>query len=174
MLRHNYFKLRKLYRLTPEQLAQKVLYFAYGSNMHQPRLEARVGRVECLGTYTLPGYKLTFDTGNDWQSFANVKQSAKKTCEGVIYEMTYGQLCQLDWYEGLYERIKEDYKGRRLHVYISNKYRNEECIPRITPDYRNALVLGCTKHNLHESLAIINGIAAMPMTVREYLDYIWD
>lgn len=145
-------------RVSAKQLGQRVLYFAYGSNMHQPRLESRVGPVKCLGTYELPGYKLTFDTGNDFQNFANVKAQEGETCEGVIYEMSYKQLLQLDWYEGLYERVKETYNDRKLHVYVSNKWRNDKSQPGITWDYRVVLMKGCATHNLQKSLQIVKGV----------------
>lgn len=153
-------------KLSPEQLAQKVLYFAYGSNMFQDRLESRVGRVECLGAHTLKGYELTFDTGTQYECFANVKPS-KDSCEGVIYELTYEQLLQLDWYEGLYTRIKEEYKGRRLHLYIS-ELRNEKRVPKITQAYQSALLRGCLTHDLQKSLKIIQTIALARVPRRHY------
>lgn len=147
---------------TRSELAQRVLYFAYGSNMHQPRLVARVGEVICLGTYLLQDYKLTFDTGSPMCAFANVDQIPGEICEGVIYEMSYAQLLILDYYEGLYERVKEDYKGRRLHIYISNRHRNRRMEPMLTKNYHKALVLGCTAHNLRRSLAIVEQYKPQP------------
>ena len=142
-------------KLTKEQLEQRVLYFAYGSNMHQPRLEQRVGKVTYVATYVLPDYKLTFDTGNTYCSYANVKECAKETCEGVIYEMTYKQLLILDRFELLYERRKVMYGERRLHFYVSDYWRNERQIPRLTMEYYALLMLGCAEHNLNQSYNLI-------------------
>lgn len=161
-------------KISAEELAFKVLYFAYGSNMFQERLENRVGNVTCLGAYTLPGYELTFDTGTYFECFANVKRSEKKSCQGVIYEMTYGQLLQLDWYEGLYVRIKETYKERRLHLYISDKHRDEERVPEITQEYRTALIRGCMDHGLTKSLKIIQKIALVQRRPMNYLNSQWE
>lgn len=148
-------KTTKKKKLSKEQLDQKVLYFAYGSNMHQPRLEQRVGPVKFIATYSLPGYQLTFDTGMTSCTFANVKECEKETCEGVIFEMTYRQLLVLDQYECLYRRFKVMYGERRLHLYISDYWRNERIVPHLTIEYYALLMLGCTEHNLRKSHSII-------------------
>lgn len=153
-------------KLTKEQLNQKVLYFAYGSNMHKPRLEERVGEVKFVATYQLPGYKLTFDAGNSGCTYANVKDSVGETCEGVIYEMTYRQLLILDSYEGLYERFKVMYGERRLHVYISERMRNERIVPHLTMEYYALLMLGCMEHCLNKSQAIVEKLK--PTTTRRF------
>ncbi len=150
-------------KLTQEELDQKVLYFAYGSNMHQPRLEQRVGKVKCIGTYKLPGYKLTFDVGTKFDCFANVDREDGETCEGVIYEMTYRQLRELDYYEGLYMRIKEEYEGRKLHIYISDLYRNARGREtELSMEYYAILMLGCKEHKLKKSLKIVEAMAPKP------------
>lgn len=146
-------KLRKK-KLTKEQLQQKVLYFAYGSNMHQPRLEQRVGDVKLIATYELHNHKLTFDAGSQC-SYANVKECEGETCEGVIFEMTYRQLLILDRYEGLYERRKVLYSERRLHFYVCDYYRYERRQPSLTMEYYALLMLGCTEHNLKKSYVIV-------------------
>jgi hypothetical protein len=152
-------------KLTRKQLDQKVLYFAYGSNMHQPRLEERVGRVNLIGPYVLQDYKLTFDTGNFVCSYANVDREEGETCEGVIYEMTYAQLRMLDRFEALYVRVKEEYNGRSLHIYISDHYRQPEKPIDLTIEYHTLLLLGCRTHRLNKSLAIIQAIEPMPMEI---------
>lgn len=140
-------------KLTKKQLAQKVLYFAYGSNMHQPRLEERVGEVKCLGPYTLQEYKLTFDVGSYSGCFANVERVDGESCEGVIYELTYGQLRMLDHYEGLYTREYAMYEGRKLHFYIScHKARGRTLL---SMEYYALLMLGATEHKLEKSLEIV-------------------
>lgn len=155
-------------RITPELLAQKVLYFAYGSNMCKERLQARVGQVTCLGAHDLRGYKLTFDVGNYYECYANIKRDIAEYCQGVVYEMTYAQLRQLDWYEGLYDRVKEKYKGRILHLYISKEcYRDEQRPPEITRDYQAALVRGCMVHDLYKTLALVQQI---PIAVPKFRD----
>lgn len=145
-------------KLTQKQLDKKVLMFSYGSNMHQPRLEERVGPVKCKGAYTLEGFKLTFDTCSRNCSFANVDVVEGETCEGVVYELTYGQLRILDHYEGLYERRFVTYGAsqRKLHYYISDYYRVRRSFPCLTMEYYALLMLGCTEHKLRKSLTIIS------------------
>ncbi len=143
--------------LTKKQLDKKVLYFAYGSNMHQPRLEHRVGDVKCLGRFSLPDYKLVFDAGQYCGQFANVIESPGETCEGVIYEITYGQLRALDYHEGLYRREYVMRGRRKLHFYISN-YRCKNGRTDISMEYYSLLMLGCVEYKLKQSLEIVKGL----------------
>lgn len=142
-------------KLTRRQLDQKVLYFAYGSNMHQPRLEARVGKVKLLGKHDLLGFKLTFDAGYG-VSFANVGAAPEDFCQGLVYEMTYGQLRVLDKYEGLYERLQVMRGKRKLHYYICERMRRHNAPVEMTMEYYSVLMLGCTEHKLKKSLEIVS------------------
>lgn len=131
---------------------QKVLYFAYGSNLSVERLVKRVGKVKHCGTFKISDHKLCFNTGTQFTSFANIMYSEGDVIEGVIYEMTYGQLRLLDKYEGLYERLfieldEGRFKGRKLHIYKSY-YERPEFIRPITKEYYDAIFKGAELNKL--------------------------
>lgn len=77
-----------------------VLYFAYGSNMHQRRLEERVGQVEKVGKYILKDYALDLRAGHK-SGVATVISCWGDSVEGVLYKLTAKQLKTLDLYEGV-------------------------------------------------------------------------
>ena len=140
-------------KFTQKQLNQKVLYFAYGSNLHKYRLDVRVGFCEQIATHVIPGYELIFDCGVKVPTFANIRENANESVEGVIYEMTYQQLRTLDFHEGLYERFQVDYNGRKLHVYISHFRHNT--IPFLDSHYWSTIQKGALKNNLLKTLSIL-------------------
>lgn len=131
---------------------EKFYYFAYGSNMSYKRLYERVGKCKKIGNHTLEGYELTFNYGNDKESFANLKENENSTIEGVVYELTLKQLQLLDYYEGnnnpnYYYRMCDIYKNRALHFYISFNTRKVFEKP-ISFNYYNHLLAGCVENNL--------------------------
>lgn len=134
-------------------IKQKIIYFAYGSNMHLPRLEARVGSVKCLGTYTLKEFKLVFDCGNGTCNFANIIYDENSKVEGVLYELTTSQLLKLDFFEGLYKRYSfvDFIKGKRkkIAVYVSS-HRRRELLYGVTQEYYDALYKGAINNNLFD------------------------
>lgn len=146
-------------KLSEDELNQRVLYFAYGSNMHKPRLEWRVGEVLTIGAYNLPNFALTFDCGNPCNAFANIIHSEGNNVEGVIYEMSYRQLRLLDKYELFYSRQKDVYNERKLHYYISI-FRNTE--PEFTLDvkYWACIRKGCIANNLQRTLRMVDDLFA--------------
>lgn len=141
---------------------QKILYFAYGSNMDINQLIQRVGHIVRKGTFKFPNYRLSFDCGYP-VSFANMCPEEGGFVEGVIYEMEYHQLRILDRYESLYNREKleleiEPFKGRKLHYYIS-KFRNVkdfEC--PIFYNYYLTLLRGAIRNNLSHTIKILREI----------------
>lgn len=101
------------------------LYFAYGSNMNQERLESRVGKVKKVGTARLFGWKLTFNCGRNAWRFANIIMTGlygQDMVEGIVYELDEKQLKKLDEFEGspyAYQRIIHPYNRRRnMHIYV--------------------------------------------------------
>ncbi|EML1597273.1 gamma-glutamylcyclotransferase [Burkholderia cenocepacia] len=78
-------------------------YFAYGSNMSEPRLSTRVRSFRRIAIGYLDGYKLTFDK-------VSLDGSAKCDCEhtgladhrvwGVVFAMDVGEQTALDKAEG--------------------------------------------------------------------------
>lgn len=132
---------------------EKFYYFAYGSNMSYERLYKRIGKCKKIGNYNLEGYELTFNYGNEKESFANLKENEQKSVEGVVYEITLKQLHLLDYYEGnnnpnYYYRMCDIYKNKALHFYISFNTRKEFLKP-ISIVYYKYLLEGCIENNLH-------------------------
>ena len=150
-------------KLTQKQLDQSVLMFAFGSNMTKPRLAERIGRCEIVGTYELQDFKLTFDVGSHISSYANVRPCPGDWCEGVIYELTYGQLRILDRYEALYQREHVMYEGRRLHFYRSHFRPNQWS--HLSREYYSLVKLGCLEHKLEKSLAILQEYESRPALI---------
>lgn len=129
-----------------------IYYFAYGSNMLQSRLEERVGKVIKIDSGTINNFKLSFNYGNNIQSFANIKFSKGDNVQGVIYKLTLRQLQILDYYEGygcpeFYTRIVEIIKGIPVQVYISYNIRREFEKP-ISTTYLNYLIKGYKENNI--------------------------
>jgi gamma-glutamylcyclotransferase (GGCT)/AIG2-like uncharacterized protein YtfP len=130
------------------------LYFAYGSNMNQQRLEERVGPVVNLGVTTLSGFVLMFNAGYDDNRFANIKMTglSKDVVQGVLYELTPKQLRMLDKFEGApyyYQRMVWKTKGREMHVYIciNPLYTPHPSVP-IKKEYLNHIAKGYADHNI--------------------------
>jgi gamma-glutamylcyclotransferase len=109
----------------------KKLYFAYGSNMNQERLESRVGKVSKVGVIKLPYWKLEFNCGPRNTRYANITMTAnrKDAVEGVIFELTPKQFRMLDEREGcpfFYQKMAVPLKdGKTMFAYIC-----------VNPDYR--------------------------------------
>lgn len=140
---------------------QKVLYFAYGSNMSQDQLVHRVGPVKKVDVFRLPNYELSFDCGYQ-VSYANVNPKEGAFVEGVIYEMYYRQLKILDSYEGLYirEKIELDFiplKGRKLHFYISRHRKMNFQFP-ILASYYKTLLRGAFENDLTFTINLLRNI----------------
>lgn len=78
------------------------LYFAYGSNMSEQRLRARVPGARKVGTGFLPGHEFLFSGySQTWGgSVANVKPCRGSKVFGVLYELPPGGLATLDRFEG--------------------------------------------------------------------------
>jgi len=143
----------------------KKYYFAYGSNLDQNRLEARVGKVVNLGVHTLYGYRLSFNAGFEMSqhAFANLipTGSMKDSVEGVVYQMSMMQIKLLDNCEvapHLYTRCIHYYKDKDLQVYISfnpayTGKGHQGVIP--TQEYMRFVVDGAFKNNVKSTLDII-------------------
>lgn len=132
----------------------KKLYFAYGSNMSQSRLEERVGKVTKVGTRTINGWKLTFNAGNE-RAFVNMEVSININdfVEGVVYELTPRQLRRLDTFEGapyLYQRVvfTEGLKDLFAYVSLNPRYRT-----KMRPDreYLQHIIKGCQENKLNKT-----------------------
>lgn len=83
-------------------------YFAYGSNLWQPRLECRVGRVRPMGVARLGGYALHWHKrSQDGSGKCDIVPADGGEVFGVVYELDALKLRLLDRAEGVgkgYER----------------------------------------------------------------------
>lgn len=134
----------------------KVLYFAYGSNLLQERLINRVGDVKIHSTYKLPGYRLVFNAvGHGGISFANiVKGDANDYVEGVLYDISPRQFEMLDKYEALYTRNFFLIPGSNCIgcTYIAEPYWIEYGRPS-SLDYVNTIMEGAKQFGLNKAYA---------------------
>ena len=80
-----------------------MVYFAYGSNMLQERLVARVGEVRRLGCTYLSRYRLTFNKrGRDGSGKCTIVDTgdAGDGAWGALFELSFEQKLTLDRFEG--------------------------------------------------------------------------
>jgi gamma-glutamylcyclotransferase len=136
----------------------KKLYFAYGSNMNQERLEERVGKVTKLYTTAVMGWKLDLNCGPRDKRFANMTMTGlhKDFVEGVVYELTPKQLRWLDCCEGapvFYQRIEFPLEGTKsmiAYISLNPTYRSSPKT-RASKDYIYHLIKGCKDNNLEHT-----------------------
>jgi gamma-glutamylcyclotransferase (GGCT)/AIG2-like uncharacterized protein YtfP len=141
------------------------LYFAYGSNMSQKRIEERVGQVTKFATHKLKGFKLNFNTGFQ-SAFANLEMTGIATdfVEGVVYVLSPGQLKVLDHYEGYpecYQKVIHSFYGYDLYIYISINKRYDSN-NKIHPLYMQHLITGCEENNFVHTLEFLKTIPLIP------------
>ena len=83
---------------------EKVLYFAFGSNMDGKRLERRVGSVVRVGAAVMPNTGLIFstiDSSKRDNGYAAYRHKEGTFLWGRLYRLTQQQLTILDRYEGV-------------------------------------------------------------------------
>ena len=92
----------------------RVVYFAYGSNMSRRRLQARAPSAEFLGIGVLACHALAFHkvSSKDGSGKCDIVPSASKTVYGVLFRLAEPELPQLDAHEG----VGEGYERRRVSV----------------------------------------------------------
>lgn len=137
----------------------KKLYYAYGSNMNQERLERRVGPVTKLGPVTLPLWEIDFNCGPAAKRFANIVMTgeSKSFVEGVLYEMTAKQMRILDNFEGcpyFYQKLAIPLNdGRTMFAYVSfNPFYRSAPEVQAEPEYMEHLIKGCEENRFHRTL----------------------
>ena len=136
--------------------SSKKLYFAYGSNMDQARLENRIGKVVKLQAIAVPYWKLTFECGWQDRRFANITMTGLREdkVEGVMYELTERQMRNLDNFEGypyLYQKMAIPLlDGRSMDAYVSFNplYRSAEGVIA-KPEYTQHIINGCKENRLY-------------------------
>ena len=130
-----------------------VLYFAYGSNLWQPRLECRVGRVRALGVAHLPDYTLRWNKrSTDGSAKCDITPAAGDEVIGVVYELDEGKIETLDRIEGVgagYDRsdVRVELDGKMVTAcaYIATEV-DDTLLPYDW--YRHLVLAGARQHGL--------------------------
>jgi len=82
-----------------------IYYLAYGSNMAENRLRARVVSAKKIGLVRLPGHRLTFDNASTKDGSAKCAALITGVSEdlviAVLYQILATEKSVLDFYEGL-------------------------------------------------------------------------
>jgi len=149
-------------------------YFAYGSNMNLLQMKQRCSSPKILGIARLPGYKITFhghsaiwDGGQE-----SVVPDPQSEVWGVLYELTFSDCEQLDFYQdvrfdgtGPYFHYPVDVIDRKQGIIDTLIYKKAilaEAKPPST-EYLNFIVQGAIEHGLPESyIAYLQKIQTVP------------
>lgn len=134
-------------------------YFAYGSNMSRPRLEARVGVVDVVGCASLEGYRHAFSKrGADGSGKGNIERDPGAIVHGVVYQLDDRQFAALHPYENGYRMLEVDVVVRATVTALrATTYEALEPLPGLVPTleyvahYRN----GIAEHRLPDDYAAI-------------------
>jgi hypothetical protein len=138
-------------------MADRLHYFAYGSNMLTRRLARRVPSARPIGPARLPGHRIAFHKrGHDDSGKANVTPTGRDgdVVHGVLFELAAAEQPVLD-------RIEGGYEPRTVHVhapplggaplpvltYISGgRFLDDALLP--FPWYKAFVVEGAREHGL--------------------------
>ena len=81
-------------------------YFAYGSNMHTPRMQERCPSARPIGTAVLAGWQAAYDKpATDGTAKLNIRPLAGGEVRGVVYEIDDHERAALDAAEPRYTPI---------------------------------------------------------------------
>ena len=108
------------------------VYFAFGSNLHEPQMRARCPDCEVLGPATVAGYRLAFrGESKRWDAggVATILPSPKGEVQGLLYRLSPGDLASLNGYEGyphVYTHLPVDVQphGGALQAALTYQRRN--------------------------------------------------
>jgi len=130
------------------------LYFAYGSNMHTPRMRARAPSAESVEIGRLRGWRLACNKhGRDGSGKANLVPDPGREVWGVVYRLSPAELVQLDEVEQGYRRVAFPVltPGDRTldaEAYVSDLITSD---PVPFNWYRELMVAGARHHRLPET-----------------------
>jgi gamma-glutamylcyclotransferase len=132
-------------------MPEKLLYFAYGSNMSTKRLLSRVPSGKCIGRAKLLDKDLVCNKeGEDGSGKANLVDSPGDVVWGVLYEIDPREINKLDRVEDGYQRvtlevITDQGNSLKAQVYFSLQLTDD---PRPYTCYKDLIVKGAIKHQL--------------------------
>ena len=98
-----------------------MLYFAYGSNLHQEQMKKRCSGCKYLKKYILQDYRLTFRSD---LCVADIEYKKGSSVQGALYEITTKDESCLDKYEDfpiLYKKHYFLYYGKKVMTYTMTK-----------------------------------------------------
>ena len=102
------------------------LYFAYGSNMSERRLQKRVDSAKVVGTGGLKNHCLTFHkVSKDESGKCTIEYSESDKVYGVLFEINEDQECCLDAAEGV--RKGDSSKGGYEKISVKIKVWDSKC-----------------------------------------------
>lgn len=144
------------------------LYFAYGSNMDRAAMQLRCPKSRPLGRARLAGHRFVIMGSG----YASVKRDPQKTVHGVLYDLAFADVPELDRYEeigrGLYQKIsqpvlRETGGPARAMVYVGASA--QEGKPH--GDYLDRIIVAAQAWELPEtyinSLRALTGAIAAPV-----------
>ena len=136
---------------------RKLYYFAYGSNMYEPKMRGICPSAKVVGVARLPGYRLTFPRQSDrWRGgVAGLEKAPDEEVWGVLYEIDEADVHKLDRWEGVPKR----YKRRTVKVKLREGNAEVEAFTyfakpepggpfRPTREYLDHIVRGAEQHGL--------------------------
>jgi gamma-glutamylcyclotransferase (GGCT)/AIG2-like uncharacterized protein YtfP len=151
--------------------ANRVLYFAYGSNMLSEHLDSRLTSLNIVGPPSLQDKKMLFNKrSKDGSGKANIISSPGSVTWGVLYEINTQDLKTLDKIEGGYERVtvrvrRPDGNEFEAITYVSEDLTND---PRPYRWYKELVLLGALEHDLpRDYVAYVEGFPVKPADVIE-------
>ena len=131
----------------------KLLYFAYGSNLHPQWLRSRTPSAEILSTESSPYYYLLFNKhGLDNSGKCNIVKSDNidDVVHGVVYQINADEKAVLDEAELGYSRERIQIgEYENVLVYIANETVSNYSKPYSW--YRDIVIAGAQYHNFPES-----------------------
>lgn len=135
-------------------MEKRFYYFAYGSNMHEPRMLARCPGARLVGKAVLAGFRLVE------RLYADVEPHSDQVVEGVLWTVSETDLRRLDYYEGVHAGV---YRRRVLPV-VRGKSRCHALCYEMTPktrrvregrpypdEYRSICSEGAVRHGVADS-----------------------
>lgn len=148
------------------------LYFAYGSNLKEERLRARVGSARRAGTGRVAGLRLVCNKrGADGSAKANLEVAAADGVWGALYALEGDGFARLDAFEAGYERARVPVALASGAVVEAVTYRSSLLAEDALPFdwYRALMVEGARAHRLPaawlaflEALPCLAGPATRP------------
>ncbi len=142
--------------LLPPKEAEKIKYFAYGSNMSSRRLRGRAPSAHAVVVGRISGYRLTFHKKSNGSAKADAYYTGNKSDKvwGVVFEIDKREKPALDEAEGLHHGYEEKLVSveTELGMVPAVMYYATEIDPKLLPYswYVWHVVVGAREHSLPE------------------------